>query len=88
VRLRLALLTLVCVIAAVPIAPAFGVTGNPADRLAERPIDDYAYDKARDCRKRPTPGALALHPHRPLLGRRPEAHVVLGALTLNQPQGV
>ena len=24
------------------------------------PIDDYAYDRARDCRKRPTPGALAM----------------------------
>ena len=24
------------------------------------PIDDYAYDQAKECRKRPTPGALAL----------------------------
>ena len=24
------------------------------------PIDDYAYDQAEECRKRPTPGALAL----------------------------
>jgi hypothetical protein len=24
------------------------------------PIDDYAYDHAKECRKRPTPGALAL----------------------------
>jgi hypothetical protein len=24
------------------------------------PIDDSAYDRAKDCRKRPTPGALAL----------------------------
>ena len=49
-RLRLALLALVAVIAALPAASAF----------ADPPIDDYAYDKARDCRKRPTPGALAL----------------------------
>ena len=33
---------------------------NPADRLADRPIDDYAYDHARECRKRPMPGTLAL----------------------------
>jgi hypothetical protein len=57
VRLRLALLV---AIAALPAAAALAVTGNPADRLASLPIDDYAYDKARDCRKHPTPGALAL----------------------------
>ena len=49
-RLRLALLALIAVIAALPTASAF----------ADAPIDDYAYDKARDCRKKPTPGALAL----------------------------
>ncbi len=36
------------------------VHGNPADKLGKLPIDDYAYDHARVCRKRPTPGALAL----------------------------
>jgi hypothetical protein len=36
------------------------VPGNPADRLAELPIDDYRYDRATGCRKRPTSGALAL----------------------------
>ena len=49
-RLRLALLTLIAVIASLPAAPA----------SAGAPIDDYAYDKATDCRKKPTPGALAL----------------------------
>jgi hypothetical protein len=50
VRLRLALLALTAVIAAL-LAPA---------AVADLPIDDYAYDRATDCRKRPTPGALAL----------------------------
>jgi hypothetical protein len=46
VRLRFALLALliVCV---------------PAASAAE-PIDDYRYDRAKTCRKHPTPGALAL----------------------------
>jgi len=55
VRLRLALLFLLLF----PTS-ALAVTGNPADRLARLPIDDYAYDTAKDCRKHPTPGALAL----------------------------
>ena len=59
-RLRFALLTLLVVIAALPAGSALGTSANPADKLADQPIDDYAYDKARDCRKRPTPGALAL----------------------------
>ena len=59
-RLRLALLALVVGIAALPVSPALGATANPADKLAAVPIDDYAYDRATDCRKRPTPGALAL----------------------------
>jgi hypothetical protein len=50
VRLRFALLTLIALVAALPAAPA----------SADLPIDDYAYDKAVDCRKKPTPGALAL----------------------------
>ena len=59
-RLRPALLALVVVIAALPASPALGATANPADKLADLPIDDYAYDRATDCRKRPTQGALAL----------------------------
>ena len=59
-RHRLALLALIAVIAALPASSALGAIANPADRLVDLPIDDYAYDRATDCRKRPTPGALAL----------------------------
>jgi hypothetical protein len=45
-----ALLILLATLVALPAAPALG---EPA-------IDDYAYDRATECRKRPTPGALAL----------------------------
>lgn len=41
-------------------APAQPLTGNPADRLAHLPIDDYAYDHAKRCKRNPAPGALAL----------------------------
>jgi hypothetical protein len=60
VRLRFALLTLLVLACSFPAAAALGASANPADRLAHLPIDDYAYDHARDCRKRPMPGALAL----------------------------
>jgi hypothetical protein len=33
---------------------------NPADRLAEQPIDAYRYDHATRCRKRPMRGTVAL----------------------------
>lgn len=59
-RLRFAFLCVLVALPILPVASALGVTGNPADRLAELPIDDYSYDRARDCRKRPTPGALAV----------------------------
>jgi hypothetical protein len=36
------------------------VKGNPADALAQLPIDGYRYDLSRRCTKRPTPGALAM----------------------------
>jgi hypothetical protein len=36
------------------------VAHNPADRLAQRPIEDYRYDYAKRCRKGPSKGALAL----------------------------
>jgi hypothetical protein len=48
VRLRLALLALLI------------LSVSTAAALAALPIDDYAYDKARTCRKHPTPGALAM----------------------------
>jgi hypothetical protein len=41
-------------------APYGQVANNPADRLADLAIDDYAYDHAKRCRKRPMPGALAM----------------------------
>jgi hypothetical protein len=59
----IALLTLVVAAASVSAAVAAGfrpVPGNPADKLVNLPIDDYQYDHAKDCRKNPTPGALAL----------------------------
>ena len=40
--------------------PYGAVRHNPADRLASLPIEDYRYDHAKRCRKRPSPGALAL----------------------------
>jgi hypothetical protein len=36
------------------------VRKNPADKLASLPIEDYHYDQAKRCRKRPMPGMLAL----------------------------
>ena len=49
-RLRFAL-PLIVLTAFVPAGSALGgVVGNPADRLANKPLDDYAYDLARDCR--------------------------------------
>ena len=35
-------------------------SGNPANRLANLPIDDYRYDRATDCKSRPQPGIVAL----------------------------
>jgi hypothetical protein len=40
--------------------PPQPLKGNPADRMADRPIDDYRYDHASRCRKQPSQGALAL----------------------------
>ena len=48
-RFPLALLT--CLILCASTASALAALG---------PVDDYGYDRAKDCRKRPTPGALAL----------------------------
>jgi hypothetical protein len=48
VRLRLALLF------------ALILCAQAATAVAAQPIDDYRYDRAKDCRKHPTPGALAL----------------------------
>jgi hypothetical protein len=63
---RLAPLLALVALLAMPSA-AFGwgnvfrpVQGNPADKLGKLPIDDYAYDHAKRCRKSPRPGTVAL----------------------------
>jgi len=59
----IAVLTLLLVACSVSVAVAGGfrpVSGNPADKLVKLPIDEYRYDHAKDCRKRPTKGANAL----------------------------
>ena len=59
----LALLTVLLVAASASVAFARGfapVPGNPADKLVNVPIDPEQYDSAKDCRKRPTPGAEAM----------------------------
>ena len=56
-------ITLLIVAAATTAAFAAGfapVSGNPADKLVRMPIDPEQYDSAKDCRKRPTPGAEGL----------------------------
>ena len=57
---RALLACLVCALALALAAAAPAAAPNPADLLADLPIDDYAYDHAEGCKKRPTPGALAL----------------------------
>jgi hypothetical protein len=60
---RLAVLaSLVALLASsVAFARPYGrVSHNPADKLASLPIEDFQYDQARRCRKRPMPGTLAL----------------------------
>jgi hypothetical protein len=62
---RLSLIATVCLLLAVVASEAIAggfrpVKGNPADRLADQPIDDYRYDHAKDCRKHPAKGTEAL----------------------------
>jgi hypothetical protein len=47
---RLTVLLLTAVVVGLPVAAAF----------AQRPVDDYRYDRAKTCRKHPTAGTLAL----------------------------
>lgn len=59
------LLPLLFVFAAAPAAGSYSdlfapFTGNPADGLADQPIDAYRYDYAKRCRSRPRSGAVAL----------------------------
>ena len=62
VRLRLAAasVALALIVPALATAGLRPLRGNPADRLARLPIDDYAYDYAKRCNQRPRPGARAL----------------------------
>ena len=59
IGLCLALLSLL-LCAAAAASPYPWVAGNPADRLTHAAIEDYRYDHARRCYKRPSRGALAL----------------------------
>ena len=46
---------------AVAVARPYGpVAHNPANRLASKPIDDYRYDRAKHCYRRPSRGANAM----------------------------
>lgn len=54
------LLAFACLTAAAVAAPYGSVAHNPADRLSAKPIDDYAYDRAKHCYKRPAKGANAM----------------------------
>ena len=57
----LLVLVLVGLTAAVAGAAPYGTVGhNPANRLAAKPIDDYRYDRAHHCYKRPSKGATAM----------------------------
>jgi hypothetical protein len=62
---RLPVIVIACAVlaltAAAAVATPYGrVAHNPADRLAAKPIDDYRYDRARHCYRRPSRGANAL----------------------------
>lgn len=59
-RVLIFLIVSALAIAAPALAGSERAPGNPADRLAAKPIDSYAYDHASGCHRRPSPGALAL----------------------------
>jgi hypothetical protein len=63
VRVRLVLLAALAVLAmsGAALARPYGrVAGNPADRLTRVPIEDYRYDHAKRCRRRPSRGSRLL----------------------------
>lgn len=60
IRAAAVALAIVLLVPAVSAAGFARVRGNPADRLAHLPIDDYRYDYAKRCNKRPRPGTRAL----------------------------
>jgi hypothetical protein len=58
---RLAAAALTLFVAASATVPALALgPRNPADTLASVPVDDYAYDHAKRCKKRPARGTVAL----------------------------
>jgi hypothetical protein len=59
-RRRPALLACAAVAAAAALGAPPVNAGNPANRLADKPIDPYQYDYAQGCRKHPQKGTLAL----------------------------
>ena len=60
-RIPLAVFAALAVTAAVAAATPYGqVAHNPANRLAAKPIDDYRYDHAHHCYRRPSRGANAM----------------------------
>jgi hypothetical protein len=61
VRLALGASIATLLLSGIAVARPYGpVRHNPADRLTSLPIDDYHYDYAKRCRKRPMPGTLEL----------------------------
>jgi hypothetical protein len=56
---RTFMLALVAAAMTVGVASALP-NGNPANRLLSKPIDGYAYDHAKGCRKHPMRGTVAL----------------------------
>ena len=61
VRLALLAALAALLVCSAAVATPYGpVRKNPADRLASLPIEDYKYDYAKRCRKKPMPGTLAL----------------------------
>jgi len=54
------LLVFACLTAVAAATPYSRVAHNPADRLAAKPIDDYRYDRAHHCYRRPSRGANAM----------------------------
>jgi len=60
-RIPLAVFAALAVTVAVAAATPYGqVAHNPANRLAAKPIDDYRYDRAHHCYRRPSRGANAM----------------------------
>ena len=50
------------------------VAGNPADKLATLEIDDYDYDRAKSCRRKPT----SRHPRSPVVDAAERGRQLVG----------